>query len=231
MQSIARLKTGKQDKKIEIVLLEPQADKKGFPLILNDEFNGNELPSKYARVHLRGNDNSKFFVIHGPIRELDADGIPVTRARQREGQYIDKHGMPTNEGLAARENVYVKNSLTNSVVYSDLGTINIENKKTDGKPTKFTVARVKLYSESEALLIAKLNYMLADTSKKIEGTSTDAEKRSLENEKNSIEADIKDIMKNSGTSYTMFINSGAEFLKDVGFEIRTRESQESSLGI
>ena len=228
MAILAKFKTGKQDQKLELVLLEPQPDKKGYPLIVADEYNGNELPPKFARVYLKGKDDSKFFTISGPIRELDENGIPVTRAKQNDGQYIDKNGMPTNEGLAARENVYIKNGDTGTVVYSDLGTINLENTKADNTPTKFTLARVKLFSEQEALTIAKMNYLLADTNKQLASDLNPSEKEGLTNKKQALENDIKETMKTSGTTYTMFINAGADFLRDAGFEVRIREREHDS---
>lgn len=232
---IAKLTTGKQHNipYTQITVWEPKPDKSGYPLTISDSFCGDKLPPKKAFAFLKGTGSNMFFTISGPIRRLDENDMPKTRARKIDGVFINGSGSPCNEDLAARENQYVTNKDTDKLIFSDLGSINIENKKSDGSLNKFTLATVKLYSEKESLTIAKKNFLLKSH---LQNQKTAKNEGKDTNEIDMLVAEIEESIKNDkktfGTKNTFFINSGAEFLSSLGFEVRKRVvSNESSMGM
>lgn len=217
--SLMKFVSGSNSEKIKITVLEPTSDKKGYPIIIEDSYRGKNLPPKYARAYLVGSEDNSFFTLSGPIRRMDENNIPITEAKMKDGEYLTEKGEVTNESLAARVNTYIENQQTEQLVYSDLGTINIVNTKGDKTLTKFTLASIKLYSDLEALTIAKKNYKLAQLIESSKINDTPELKTQIE----SLKSDIKETQRNSGVKQTLFINDKTNFLESLGFEIRKKE--------
>lgn len=222
--SLMKFVSGKSSEKISVTILEPTADKQGYPVIIEENFQGKPLPVKFGRAFLSGKEGEKFFTLTGPIRKLDERDIPLTGAKMKDGEYVTEFGKITNEGLAARVNIYMKNSNTDQLVFSDLGTINIENTKKDNTPTKFTLASIKLFNDKEALEIAKLNYHLSENNKALRSNEIQ-NKPEIESNIELLISEIKQLQKNSGIKQTMFINDRTGYLESLGFEVRKKNNE------
>lgn len=220
--SLMKFVSGSGSDKLTLTILEPSSDKEGYPVIIQDSYQGKNLPAKYGRAYLiTGKDNS-FFTLSGPIRRLDDMGIPIIEPKMKDGEYVTEKGEITNEGLAAKVNSYVTNSQTEQLVFSDLGTINIVNTKSDKTPTQFTLGSVKLYNDFEALEIAKKNYALSHAIKSSQIASED-KKDALEKFIEKTKSEIKLLQKNFGSKQNVFINDKTGFLESLGFEVRKKE--------
>lgn len=211
----------KSDTKVNITIYEPTSDKRGYPITIEEMLGGKPLPLKYARAYLTGEGENTFFSISGPIRKLDDNDIPLTKAKVKDDNYVTEDGTITNEGLADRVSIYMINNENQKLVYSDLGTINIENTKKDKTPTKFTLGSIKLFSDKEALSIAKLNYVLSQKNSQLK--SNFENRVGLEHDISLIKEEIKEMQKTSGVKQNVFIQDKTNFLTSLGFKVREKQ--------
>jgi hypothetical protein len=221
----------KSEKRVDITIYEPTSDKRGYPITIEETISGKSLPKKYARAYLVGDGDNTFFSMSGPIRKLDDDGVPLTKAKMKDSNYIAEDGSVTTEDLADRVSVYMQNSENQQLVYSDLGTINIENTKKDNTPTKFTLASMKIYSDQEALSIAKLHYLLSYKGNEIKKDPENMDE--LKSDVILLKEKINEMKKSSGLKQNAFIKDNTNFLKSLGFEYRENKpvkESESSMG-
>lgn len=179
---------------------------------------GVEQPSRMAFVDVIGEGQKAFLTVRAPLRVKDAEGQFETRLRQRDGQFLDAKGKPVeSEDQAAREFVYMaqKND-AEKLVYGQVATLNIKNTKADGSPTAMTLISAKVYTDDEALAAERLNYKMTAVGKE-------------HPEYNNLLDELRALRRANGVWQNFFINSGADLLRDRGFEVRTREKADTSV--
>lgn len=172
---------------------------------------GTALPTRIASLEKIDAPNGSFMVIRAPLREQNEDGSFQTRPRQRDGKFLNDEGKEVaTADLAAREYVLkTYRGEPNKLVYGQIATVNVKNKKNDGTPTAMTLMSVKLYSDAEALAAERKHHQL-----KTIGTDHADYAQGYE--------DLKEMRRKAGTWADFFIDKGHDVLRDLGFEIRER---------
>lgn len=215
--SIMKIGPGRNEaRRVFMNVMEQESDKKGFPVWLNEIVGGNKLPGHKATMFLNGDQpNKQWFEISGPIRRMNEAGEYLFEARKnQEGAFLNEKGdVVENEQDAAKQYVYVKDSNDN-IVMGKLGTVNVINTRKDKEtgnivPSKSTYLSAKLYTDKEAYLMAQTLYRY---------------KHSSGEKKDEFLAQLNEEQKKFGSFNNMFVNSGGEFLKSLGFEVRIQDS-------
>lgn len=187
-----------------------------FPVWMNEIVNGEKIPGHKGRMFLKGKEGgNRWFELSAPLRRTDRYGNYEYQARRdQDGKFLDANGkIVEDESKAAKQYVYVTDN-DNNIKYGLLASINIVNTKKDKNtgqdiPTRSTYLNVKLYSDSEA-------YDMAKTLFEFQNSTSDEEREELL-------AIMNEQKKTMGRYSTMFVDSGSEHLKELGFEFRTNE--------
>lgn len=184
--------------------------------IVAEHINGQRQPARIGYLDVVGSADNKFMTVRAPLREKNEDGSYKMQPRQRDGQFLDDKGKPVEtEAQAAQEFVYLKHrGDENKLVYGQIATINVKNTKADNTPTQFTMLSVKTYTDDEALEAARLLAKMSAVSDKV-GKDSD--------EYAQVAQEHKEVNRKNGTYDNFFIQSGHEFLEELGFEVRKRE--------
>lgn len=208
--------------KIYLNIMSPEEGKEGFPAYINEVNGRDRLPGHRVTLFVKGQGDNQFMQISGPIRKRDEDGRFVTMARtNEEGQYLDTKGdVVQNERNAARNFEYCTyladpEDEKESIIYGTLANINVQNEKKGGAPTKFTLLRAKLFTDEEAMEVARLLF----------------ERRQLPEDSPALkdyDERINAMRREQGTWTTLFIERGYDFLADLGFESRPHEMEQES---
>lgn len=172
---------------------------------------GTVLPTRIASLEKIDAPNGSFMVIRAPLREQNEDGSFQTRPRQRDGKFLNEEGKEVaTVDLAAREYVLkTYRGEPNKLVYGQIATANVKNKKNDGSPTALTLMTLKLYTDAEALAAERKHHQL----KTIGSDHADYAKGYEE---------LKEMRRKGGIWADFFIAEGHALLRDMGFEIRER---------
>lgn len=196
--------------------IEIRANEGSYRAFIKETVDGVALPVRMGFIDFVGNEGNQFMVLKAPIRQKDADGQFLTRARQKDGKFVDGNGKEVaTEAEAAREFVYLTQRNDESkLVYAQIGTLNVKNTKADNTPTAMTLISAKIYSDDEALSAERISYKMSAAGK----DHPDYAK---------LAAEIKEVRRSTGTWHNFFINSGAEILREKGFEVRVKERNDS----
>jgi hypothetical protein len=183
-----------------------------YRAFLTEVVNGERQPTRMAFLDVFGQGESAFMVIKAPLREVDAGGAFLLRAREKEGKFLDSKGnVVDSEDKAAREYIYkTQREDASKIVYGQVATLNVKNTKADGTPTAQTLMTVKLFSDAEALEAERVSYKLG----RLEKDSEDYAK---------LRAEVNELRRSQGTYQNFFITKGADALRAMGFSIRERE--------
>lgn len=216
MSTAMKLSGKIDDRKMFVNVLEPEQGKEGFPAFLN-EVNGTErMPGHRVNLFVNGSGDNRWLTMSAPLRQMDEDGNYLTMARtNNDGSFVnDKGEVVESEADAARQFVYSKydDGGEERIVYGAIANLNIKNEKKDGSPTAMTTLNTKFYSDAEALEVARRTYELKQYE---EGTP----------ERKEVEQELSALRRESGTWMTLFIDSGHEKLREMGFEVRERSDE------
>ncbi len=207
------------NRKINLNILEPKEGENGFAAFINEEVNGEKLPGHRVNVFINGKDDNRWLSVSAPIRVQDEDGNFVLQPRKNsDGSFLnDKGEVVDSADKAAQQFEYIKydDNGQERIVYGTLANINIKNEKQGGVPTKFTILNTKIYSDEEALQIARKSWELRNFE---EGTPEHAEAAE----------ELNTLRRETGTFTTLFIDQGHQFLRDLGFEVRERVRENTS---
>lgn len=202
----------KDQEKKQTVYIDISENEGQFRAMIKEVIDGVAQPVRMGYLDFIGSGDSQFMTIRVPLRKKNEDGSFETRARQKDGKFLDAKGKPVEtEAEAGREYVYLTQSNDQSkLVYGQVATLNVKNAKSDGTPTAMTLITAKVYSDDEALNAERLAYKMA----KLDKTSPDYA---------TVSAELKELRKKTGTWHNFFINAGAEVLRAKGFEVRVKE--------
>lgn len=182
-----------------------------FRAHIKEIVDGVTLPLRMGFLDFVGNEGQQFMSIRAPIRTKDDNGEFVTRARQKDGKFLnDKGAEVASEAEAAREYVYMvqKNDAT-KLVYAQIATLNVKNTKTDNTPTAMTMISAKVFSDDEALAAERISFTMSRVGKESPEYAGLAE-------------ELKTQRRTTGTWHNFFINAGADVLRAKGFEVREK---------
>ncbi|MBI6883035.1 hypothetical protein [Pseudomonas putida] len=184
---------------------------------VTDVVGGERQPSRRSFMDVIGSGDKAFMVIKAPIREVGDNGEFLTRARQKEGQFLDAKGKPVgSEAEAAREYVYkTQKDDSSKLVYGQVATLNVSNTKADKTPNAFTMVSVKLYSDAEALIAEREVYKLGRLEKGSEAHTK-------------VSDDLKALRKSQGRTENFFITKGHEALREMGYTVRLKPEADST---
>ncbi len=204
----------KDQEKKQTVYIDISESEGQFRAMIKEVLDGVSQPVRMGYLDFIGSGDNQFMTIRAPIRKKAADGSFETRARQKDGKFLDAKGKPVEtEAEAGREYVYMTQTNDPSkLVYGQVATLNVKNTKADGTPTAMTIISAKVYSDDEALNAERLSYKMS----KLDKTSPDY---------GTISAELKDLRKKTGAWHNFFINAGAEILRSKGFEVRVKERE------
>lgn len=193
-----------------------EKDGGGHRAVITEVVAGVRQPARVGFLDLIGQGENAFMTIRAPIREVGEDGQFLTRARTKDGKFIDLKGKEVeNEADAAREFVYkTQKDDTSKLVYGQIATVNVQNKKADGKPTACTLMSVKLYTDEEALASERLSFKLG----KMEKDSDEYTK---------VKEELNGLRRSQGRYENFFLNKGGDALREMGFTIRERVRENS----
>lgn len=216
---VAKLQGGRNDQqRFFLNILAAEDGKEGYPAYLNEQ----GKPGRRVRLFLKQHGDRSWFEISGPLRTFTEDKKAFqTRLRQNEqGQYLNNKGEVVNaQQDAAQEYVYVTRPVEGSdqpqVVYGTIGSLNINNTKSDNTPTKITLANLTLIRDDVATDIAREVARLQMCEK-----NSDQYKQ--------VEANLNQLRQNmpanSKGNFGLFIDEGADFLRGLGFEVRLKDA-------
>lgn len=178
---------------------------------VTDSVAGVRQPTRMGFLDVVGEGQNKFMTLRAPLRAVDAEGNFMTRARQRDGKFLDATGKEVDsEDKAAVEYLYqTQRGDESKIVYGQIATLNVVNTKADGSPTKSTFISVKLSTDAEALASERLVYTIG----KLNGEGQDS---------TAVKEELKELRKTQGTYANFFVNKGAQALRDMGFEVREK---------
>lgn len=193
-------------------LNEQNEEKKGNPVWLNEVSGTEKMLGHKATMFLNGSEPGKqWFEISGPIRRMDEQGNYLIEPRtDDQGNLLNAKGEQVSaDADAAKQYVYVKDT-EGKIVLGKLGTVNVVNTRRDQNsgdivPTKSTYLSVKMYTDTEA-------YEMARTLYRYKNTSGEQQQDFLQQ--------LNKEQKDFGKYSNMFVNEGAEHLKEMGFEVR-----------
>lgn len=210
-----KLELAQSDKKMNI---EITVDEDGKIRAFLKEIGGEtEQPVRMGFVDKIGQGEGAFLVIKAPLRVQADDGSFPTRARQRDGKFLDAKGKEVDsEEKAARE--YVLKTQTNDptkLVYGQIAVLNIKNHKLDKTPTAMTLVRASFWADDKALEAERINYKMQSVGKEHQDYPA-------------LTDDLKALRKASVSYNDFFINGGHETLRQLGFEVRERVAKASS---
>lgn len=180
---------------------------------LTEVVGGVRQPTRRAFLDLIGSGDSAFMVIKAPIREVGENGEYLTRAKQKDGKFLDAKGKPVEtEAEAGVEYVYkTQRDDASKLVYGQVATVNVQNTKADKTPNAFTMLSVKLFSDAEALLAEREAYKLGKLEKGTEAYTK-------------VNDDLKALRKSQGKYENFFITKGHDALREMGFTVREKEA-------
>lgn len=204
-------------RQLTLNVLYPEPGKQHYRGFLNEKVNGVALPGHAVTLFLNESGANRWFTINAPIRQQNEDGSFVYQLRTNEqGQYVDSRGnVAANAEQAARQFAYLL-STAGDVVRGTLASLNIKNTKSDGvTPTKMTLASLKLYSDAESLEMERFRWSLKTKEK-----GTEDYQRTVQH--------IDQLSRQYGEWQNCFIESGADFLRGMGFEVRTNERRQDA---
>lgn len=203
------------NRKIYLNILEPKAGENGFAAFINEVNDGTKLPGHRVNIFINGQGDNRWLTVSAPIRVQDEEGKFVTQPRTNaDGSFLNEKGEVVDSAdKAAQQFEYLKyeDEGEQRIVYGTLANLNIKNEKADGQPTKFTTLNTKLYSDEEALKIARLAYELKTYDENAPEFKEIAE-------------ELSTLRKETGTWVTLFIDQGHEFLREQGFNVRAKEA-------
>lgn len=169
-------------------------------------------PVRVGFLEKVGEGENAFMVIRAALRVKNEDGSYQTRARQKDGKFLDAMGKEVDsEDKAAREYVLMSYKQDASkLVFGQIATVNVKNLKADKvTPTVMTLLTFKLYSDDEALEAERKYHQLQTIG-------------SDHADYNQGYTDLKNLRKTSGKWADFFIATGHDVLRDMGFNIRER---------
>lgn len=199
-------------RQIRLHINDMEPGKQSYPAFLNETVAGKAIPGHRIYLFLnKGNDNSQFFGLSGPIRKLDESGNYIMIPRQNaEGQFLSEKGqVVTDASKAGLTYEYVKGG-DGEVLYGSYGTLSVTNLKADKTPTKQTFLTLRLNTDLNVLEAERARY-------RIEHSTTDAQR-------DGFKAQLADIRK-AGDYINLSIKSGGEFLSKLGFEVRLTNTE------
>lgn len=200
-------------------VMEKEDGKSSFPVWINEIVDGKPIPGHKGRMFLNGKDGgNRWFEISAPLRRTDLDGNYEYQPRKdSDGNFLNEKGnQVSEEKYAAKQYVYVTDN-DNNIKYGLLAVINVINLKKDKNtgeqvPTKSTYLSVKMYTDQESYDMSKslFEYQHSDS----------------DQEKKSFLEDVNLRKKDSGEYTNMFVDSGSEHFKSLGFEFRSSNEGE-----
>jgi len=210
-----KFELAQSDKKMNVEIREGEDGK--LRAFLKELGGDADQPVRMGFVDKIGQGDGAFLVIKAPLRVQADDGSFPTRARQRDGKFLDAQGKEVDsEEKAARE--YVLKTQTNDpakLVYGQIAVLNIKNQKLDKTPTAMTLVRASFWSDEKALEAERINYKMQSVGKEHQDYP-------------GLMEDLKALRKASVTYSDFFINSGHDSLRQMGFEVRERVAKASS---
>jgi hypothetical protein len=203
------IELAKNDKQMKIEI-RPKGDGT-FQAFLKETVDGVALPTRMAYLDKVLEGESAFMVIKAPLRETNEDGSFKTRARQKDGKFLDEQGKEVDSEEKAERQFVLKTQRNDAskLVFGQIGTLNIKNLKMDKTPTAMTLVTAKLWTDTEALDAERIAFKMTTLG------SEHAEHAGLRQE-------LKDLRRNTGTFADFFINKGHDLLREMGFSIRER---------
>lgn len=184
-----------------------------YSVQITEMVDGARQPSRFGFLDVvKVGTGDPFMTIRAPLRQADADGNFLTRPRQKDGKFLDVKGnVVESEDKAAIEYVYqtFKDDPT-KLVYGQIATLNVKNKKVDLSPTQYTLISTKVYNDVEAKECEVIYFKMGKVGKE------SPEYPGLNDE-------LKAKRKELGAWHNFFISKGADALRDLGFEIREKE--------
>ncbi len=189
-----------------------------FRAVITEVIDKVRQPARVGFLDLIGQGDNAFMTVRAPLREVDANGDYLTRARTKDGKFLDEKGAEVeSEDKAAREFVYTtqKNDAT-KLVYGQVATINVMNTKSDKTPTAFTLMSVKLFSDQEALEAERLSFKLGKLDK--EQDADDYAK---------VKKELNELRRSQGRYENFFLGKGADALREMGFTVRERPVEDT----
>lgn len=201
----------KDQEKKQTVYIDISENEGQFRAMIKEVLDGVSQPVRMGYLDFIGSGDNQFMTIRAPIRKM-TEGAFETRARQKDGKFLDAKGKPVEtEAEAGREYVYMTQTNDQTkLVYGQVATLNVKNTKTDGSPTAMTIIAAKVFTDEEALNAERISYKMS----KLDKTSPDY---------TALSSELKDLRKKTGTWHNFFINAGAEVLRGKGFEVRVKE--------
>jgi hypothetical protein len=198
-----------------------------FFAVVTDFVAGERQPSRRGFLNVIGKGENAFMTVQAPLREVGEDGQFLTRAKQKDGKFLDAKGkVVESEAQAAREYVYkTQKNDTSKLVYGQIATMNVTNTKgkDDNKtPNAFTMITVKLFNDDEALQAERHVFKLAALREKEKQAGVFVEGQDSE-ECKTVKDAINKSRKETGRYENFFITKGAEVLREMGFTIREKE--------
>lgn len=190
-------------------------DEGKWRVFIKETKDGNEVAGAPVRVGFLekiGEGDTGFMVIRAALRVKNEDGTFQTRARQKDGKFLDVLGKEVDsEDKAAREYVLMTHKADASkLVFGQIATVNVKNMKADKvTPTVMTLLSMKLFSDDEALDAERLHHKLQVMGKDHADYAKGYE-------------DLKKLRKDAGNWADFFIASGHQALRDMGFTVRER---------
>lgn len=210
-----KFELAQSDKKMNIEIREGEDGK--LRAFLKELGGDVDQPVRMGFVDKIGQGDGAFLVIKAPLRVQADDGSFPTRARQRDGKFLDAQGKEVDsEEKAARE--YVLKTQTNDpakLVYGQIAVLNIKNQKMDKTPTAMTLVRASFWADDKALEAERINYKMQSVG-------------SEHQDYPALRDELKAVRKASVTYADFFINSGHDSLRQMGFEVRERVAKASS---
>lgn len=204
-------------RQLTLNVLSPEPGKSHYRGFLNEKIGGVALPGHAVTLFLNEAGGKRWFTISAPIRQQNQDGSFVFQLRTNEtGQYLDDRGnVAASPEQAARQFAYLQ-STRGEVVYGTFGSLNIKNTKADGvTPTKMTLASLKLFSDAESLEMERFRWTLKTK-----------EKGSPEYDQ--LVQHIDTLSREYGEWQNCFIESGGDYLRGMGFEVRSNDRQQAA---
>ncbi|MBD8089183.1 hypothetical protein IFT48_04250 [Pseudomonas fluorescens] len=201
-----------------------QADDGKWRAFIKETKDGVEVAGAPVRVGFLekiGEGDNGFMVIRAALRVKNEDGSYQTRARQKDGKFLDALGKEVDsEDKAAREYVLMSHRADpTKLVFGQIATINVKNLKADKvTPTVMTLLTFKLYSDDEALDHERRHHKLQMVGKDHADYADGYE-------------ELKKQRKVTGKWADFFIASGHDVLREMGFSIRerARKGQEADM--
>lgn len=194
------------------VTLEIRENEGKLRALIRETIDGKVQPVRFGALELVGAEGNQFFVLRAPLRRKDEAGQFLTRARQKDGKFLDDRGKEVDsEDKAAHEYVYMTQRNDESkLVYAQIGTLNVKNHKANQEKTAVTLISAKLYTDDEALAAERTSFKMTSVGKEHPDYAKLAD-------------ELKAIRRDTGTWHNFFINAGADMLRAKGFEVRVRE--------